>query len=50
MILSICEKGEYIGWTGSRDFELVCVFAGLDPQAVAERFDADRFRRLIRAA
>jgi len=42
--------GKDAGWIGSRDFHEVCSLAGLDPQAVAERFDADRFRRLIRAA
>ncbi|NHQ75192.1 hypothetical protein HAT86_12070 [Roseovarius gahaiensis] len=43
-------KGKDAGWIGSSDFQLVCVFTGLDPEAVAERFDADRFRRLIKAA
>ena len=43
-------RGQDQGWIGSPDFEAVCALAGLDPEAVAERFDADRFRRLIRAA
>ncbi|KPP81853.1 MAG: hypothetical protein HLUCCO07_16795 [Rhodobacteraceae bacterium HLUCCO07] len=43
-------RGKDEGWIGSRDFQIVCTFAGLDPEAVAERFDPDRFRRLIRAA
>ncbi|MCA1777473.1 MAG: hypothetical protein LC676_18235 [Loktanella sp.] len=42
--------GKDAGWIGSRDFHEVCTLAGMDPQAVAERFDPDRFRRLIRAA
>ena len=31
------EKGKDAGWIGTRDFRLVCTFAGLDPDAVAER-------------
>jgi len=42
--------GKDAGWIGSRDFHEVCNLAGLDPDAVLERFDPDRFRRLIRAA
>jgi len=38
------------GWIGSRDFAAVCTLAGLDPEAVAERFDAERFRKLMCAA
>ena len=48
--LTDAAKGTDAGWIGSRDFEIVCTFAGLDPQAVAERFDPDRFRALIKAA
>ena len=40
--------GTDAGWIGSRDFRMVCTLAGLDPQAVAERFDPEQFRRLIR--
>jgi hypothetical protein len=43
-------KGDDPGWIGSRDFRLVCGLAGLEPEAVAERFDPERFRRLMRAA
>jgi hypothetical protein len=43
-------RGEDTGWIGSTDFAVVCALAGLDPQAVAERFDPERFRRLMRAA
>ncbi len=43
-------KGEDAGWIGSRKFVQVCTFAGLDPEAVAERFDPGQFRALIRAA
>lgn len=42
--------GKDADWIGSRDFEMVCTFAGLDPEAVAECFDPERFRTLIRAA
>ncbi|MFW5881456.1 MAG: hypothetical protein ACOCTP_02945 [Roseicyclus sp.] len=31
------EKGRDAGWIGTRDFRLVCTFAGLDPDAVADR-------------
>ena len=43
-------KGKDVEWLASPDFAAVCTLAGLDPEAVATRFDADRFRRLIRAA
>jgi len=43
-------RGKDAGWIGSTDFEAVCTLAGLDPQAVAERFDPERFRRLMQAA
>lgn len=43
-------KGRDADWIGSRDFAEVCTLAGLDPAAVAERFDPERFRALIRAA
>lgn len=29
-------------WIGTRDFRTVCYLAGLDPEAVAERFKAGR--------
>ena len=32
------EKGRDTGWIGTRDFRIVCTLAGLDPDAVAERF------------
>jgi hypothetical protein len=43
-------RGKDTSWIGSRDFEVICALAGLDPVAVAERFDPERFRRLMRAA
>jgi len=43
-------KGKEMDWLSSPDFEAVCALAGLDAEAVRTRFDADRFRRLIRAA
>ncbi|MBC7155629.1 MAG: hypothetical protein H5U19_13675 [Rhodobacteraceae bacterium] len=43
-------RGKDTSWLGSRDFAVVCTLAGLDPEAVAERFDPERFRRLMRAA
>jgi len=43
-------RGKDAGWIGSPDFQLVCGLAGLAPEAVAERFDPERFRSLIRAA
>ncbi|MDZ7709235.1 MAG: hypothetical protein U5K36_03410 [Roseovarius sp.] len=42
--------GKDAAWIGSRDFHEVCNLAGLDADAVAERFDPERFRRLIKAA
>lgn len=42
--------GKDTGWIGSRDFRLVCDLAGLDPEAVLDRFDPERFRAAIRAA
>lgn len=40
--------GRDVGWIGSRDFKIVCTLAGLDPEAVVERFAPERFRTLIR--
>ena len=48
--LSDAARGDDLDWLGSRDFEIVCTFVGLDPEAVLARFDPERFRRLIRAA
>jgi len=42
--------GKDAGWIGSRDFAAVCTLAGLDPEAVAERFNPETYRKLIRAA
>ena len=42
--------GKDPAWLGSRDFHEVCALAGLDPEVVETRFDAERFRTLIRAA
>ncbi|MCA1777786.1 MAG: hypothetical protein LC676_19925 [Loktanella sp.] len=42
--------GKDMAYLDSPDFRMVCNLAGLDPQAVAERFDPERFRRLIKAA
>ncbi|MFW5881447.1 MAG: hypothetical protein ACOCTP_02900 [Roseicyclus sp.] len=43
-------KGRDAAWIGSPDFRHVCTLAGLDPEAVADRFDPEQFRRTIRAA
>lgn len=43
-------RGRDADWIGSRDFHMVCALAGIEAEAVAENFDADRFRRLIKAA
>jgi hypothetical protein len=43
-------KGKDAGWIGSRDFEIVCTFAGLDPDAVRDRFDPKKHRKALRAA
>ena len=32
-------------WIGTRDFRTVCALAGLDPEAVADRFRAGRTAR-----
>ena len=42
--------GKDAGWIGSTDFAIICTLAELDPEAVRERFDPERFRRLMRAA
>ena len=43
-------KGKDTGWIGSRDFEIVCTFAGLDPDAVRDRFKPEAYSKAIRAA
>jgi len=49
-VLHDAAKGKDADWIGSADFRYVCTLAGLDPAAVAARFDPDLFRALIRAA
>jgi len=38
------------GWIGSSDVHMICALAGTETDAVAERFDPERYRALIRAA
>ena len=48
--LTDAAKGKDAGWLGSRDFHEVCNLAGLDSEAVIERFNPERLRRTMRAA
>ena len=43
-------KGIDTDWIGGRDFRMVCALAGVEAEAVQERFDPERYRALIRAA
>lgn len=43
-------RGKDADWIGSRDFASVCTLAGLDAEAVAERFDPETYRQTIKAA
>ena len=43
-------KGTDAGWIGGRDFRMVCALAGVEAEAVEERFNPEQFRALIRAA
>jgi hypothetical protein len=43
-------RGKDSGWIGSRDFHMVCALAGIEADAVAERFDPERYRAQIKAA
>ena len=42
--------GKDVAYLDSPDFHMVCTLAGLEAEAVRERFDPERFRRLMRAA
>ena len=35
-------RGVDPGWIGSRDFNITCAMAGVDPDEVRRAFDADR--------
>ena len=37
------------GYIDSRDFEIVCTFAGFDPDAVAARFEPETYRDAMKA-
>lgn len=37
-------------WIGSGDFHMVCTLAGLDPEAVQDRFNPETYAKASRAA
>ena len=48
--LTDAATGKDAAYLDSPDFEIACVFAGLDPDAVHTRFDPERYRTRITAA
>ncbi len=43
-------NGVDAGWIGSPDFHTVCSLAGVDPDAVIDAYQPERFMRMRRAA
>ncbi|MBS4011996.1 MAG: hypothetical protein KGZ72_14725 [Roseovarius sp.] len=43
-------RGVDPGWIGSGDFCMVCTLAGLDPEAVQDRFNLETYAKASRAA